>query len=98
VGPDIHLVIIDNGIGFDPQYAERIFSPFERLRTDKRFEGTGMGLAIVRRLVERQGGSVHATSVPGVGSRFVVILRACLLVDDSRANRSDNSVGPTPLA
>jgi light-regulated signal transduction histidine kinase (bacteriophytochrome) len=79
VGADIHLVIKDNGIGFDPRHAERIFAPFQRLETERRYEGTGMGLAIVRRIAERQGGSVHATSVPGAGSQFVVILRASSL-------------------
>jgi len=91
VGSDIHLVIKDNGIGFDPQYAEKIFSPFERLQTEKPYEGTGMGLAIVRRIVERQGGSVYASSVPGAGSRFVVVFRACDPAKDLRVRHSDNS-------
>jgi signal transduction histidine kinase len=76
VGSDLHLVIKDNGIGFEPRHAERIFLPFERLETTRRFEGTGMGLAIVRRMVERQGGRIHASSVPGAGSRFVAAFRA----------------------
>ena len=76
VGPNIHLVIRDNGIGFDSSHSEKIFEPFERLNHEQAFEGTGLGLAIVRRIAERQGGSVHASSVPGVGSQFVIILRA----------------------
>lgn len=76
VGPNIHLVIRDNGIGFDSSQSEKIFEPFERLENGQKFEGAGLGLAIVRRIAERQGGSVHASSVPGVGSQFVVILPA----------------------
>ncbi|HVK57924.1 MAG TPA: ATP-binding protein, partial [Candidatus Kapabacteria bacterium] len=76
VGPNFHLVIRDNGIGFDSAHSEKIFEPFERLNHEQAFEGTGLGLAIVRRIAERQGGSVHASSVPGVGSQFVIILRA----------------------
>jgi signal transduction histidine kinase len=68
------LVVSDNGIGFDPREAERIFVPFERLHPASVFEGTGMGLAIVRRIAERHGGSVSATSTPGSGSRFEVML------------------------
>jgi PAS domain S-box-containing protein len=58
----------DNGIGFEPQYAERIFGAFERLRND--VEGAGLGLAIVRRIIERRGGRIWAESKPGEGSIF----------------------------
>ncbi len=64
----------DNGIGFDPAYAERIFAPFQRLHPRNVFAGTGIGLAIVRRIVERHGGSIHAESRNGEGARFIVIL------------------------
>ena len=70
----VRLIVHDNGIGFDPEKAERIFAPFERL--ERTIEGSGMGLAIVRRIAERHGGSVSATSTPGVGSRFEVLLPA----------------------
>jgi PAS domain S-box-containing protein len=68
------LTVSDNGIGFEPKYADRIFAPFQRLHARGEYEGTGMGLAIVRRIVERHGGSVTATSEPGRGSTFTVTL------------------------
>lgn len=77
-GPDgepwIELTVADNGIGFEPRHAERIFGVFQRLHSREEFEGTGMGLAICRRIVSRHGGMIRAESVPGAGSRFVVRL------------------------
>jgi PAS domain S-box-containing protein len=64
----------DNGIGFDEKYLERIFSPFQRLHGRNEFEGTGMGLAICRKIVDRHGGSITARSTPGAGSKFIVTL------------------------
>jgi len=62
--------VTDNGIGFDPSDAERIFSMFQRLNLRGQFDGDGIGLAIARRVVERHGGAMWATSTPGVGSCF----------------------------
>jgi signal transduction histidine kinase len=64
------LWVEDNGIGIDPQYQERIFGVFERLHLQEKYAGTGIGLAIVRRSMERMGGSVGVESEPGKGSRF----------------------------
>jgi signal transduction histidine kinase len=68
------LCVRDNGIGFDPKFAERIFLPFERLHSKQEYEGTGMGLAICRKIVEHHGGTIMARSQPGNGSEFVVRL------------------------
>jgi light-regulated signal transduction histidine kinase (bacteriophytochrome) len=64
----------DNGIGFEEAHAEKIFKPFERLHGSGLYEGTGIGLAIVRKVAERHGGEVRAQGTPGRGSAFTVIL------------------------
>jgi signal transduction histidine kinase len=68
------IIVADNGIGFDEKYRERIFSVFQRLHSRSAYEGTGVGLAICRKIVERHGGSITATSTPGQGARFIVTL------------------------
>jgi PAS domain S-box-containing protein len=68
------VTVEDNGIGFDPQFAERIFQPFQRLHGRGEYEGSGIGLAICRRIVERHGGSILAESTPGQGAAFIVTL------------------------
>lgn len=68
------IEVRDNGIGFEEKYAERIFSPFQRLHGRDHYEGTGIGLAICRKIVERHGGRISAHSQPGEGSAFVILL------------------------
>ncbi|MFZ0943157.1 MAG: PAS domain S-box protein [Syntrophobacteraceae bacterium] len=68
------IVVEDNGTGFDEQYREKIFAPFQRFHARSEYEGTGMGLAICKKIVERHGGSITAKSTPGAGSQFIVTL------------------------
>jgi light-regulated signal transduction histidine kinase (bacteriophytochrome) len=70
----VRIVIADNGIGFDEKYREQIFEPFQRLHGADEYEGTGIGLAICRKIVQRHRGSINAASRVGVGSSFTFTL------------------------
>lgn len=71
----VRLEISDNGIGFEQEFAERIFGLFERLHGVSEYKGTGLGLSICRRVVERHEGAIWAESHPGQGARFIVLLK-----------------------
>ena len=68
------LTIADNGVGFDPKLAHKLFKVFHRLHGRSEFEGTGVGLATCRKIVERHGGTIEATGAVGEGASFTVIL------------------------
>lgn len=70
----LRLLVEDNGIGFDEKYLDHIFTVFQRLHGRDEYEGTGVGLAICRKIAHRHGGSITATSAPGQGAQFAVIL------------------------
>jgi len=74
-GEDIcQIMVKDNGIGFDDQYSERIFQVFQRLHSRSEYEGTGIGLAVCRKIADRHGGTIVAKSAEGEGATFIVTL------------------------
>jgi PAS domain S-box-containing protein len=80
----VRIDIADNGIGFDNEYRDRIFEVFQRLHGRTEYEGTGIGLAVVRKIAERHGGTVTANGEPGGGATFSVILPMNEPVDQQR--------------
>ena len=77
----------DNGIGFDQKYADQIFEMFKRLHPQNEYEGTGIGLALCKKIIEEHGGFISAKGTPGVGSTFVISFP--LNVDGKKDNKPD---------
>ena len=73
-GEAIEYAVSDNGIGMDPSQLDDIFEVFQRLHTREEFDGTGIGLSICRKIVDRHDGALRVESVPGEGSTFFVTL------------------------
>jgi PAS domain S-box-containing protein len=73
-GPYACIHIKDNGIGFDEKYVENVFTLFKRLHTKDKYEGTGIGLAITKRIVEKHNGHILAHSTEGAGAEFIIVL------------------------
>jgi len=70
-----HVITVkDNGIGFSAEYADKIFVPFQRLHGRSQYKGTGIGLSVCRRIVERHGGTITAISTPNEGATFIIKL------------------------
>ncbi len=79
------ISVQDNGIGFDEKYTEKIFAVFQRLHGRGEYEGTGVGLAVCRRILDRHHGTIVARSKPGAGATFVVTLPVAQLKPGAKA-------------
>jgi len=99
-----HYYIEDNGVGFDMRYVDRLFTPFERLHSTDDFPGTGIGLATVRRIIDRYGGQITLCSKPGLGTRVEFSLYdlkynvACSTVDALPIQTSSRQAKPFLIA
>ena len=75
-GNRVIVEVSDNGIGIEERYLDQVFQPFKRLHGVGKYEGSGIGLSVCRKIVERHGGNIEVASTPGVGSRFKISLPA----------------------
>jgi signal transduction histidine kinase len=87
-GERVRVWIEDNGIGIAPEYQDRVFGLFQRLNPVESFPGTGVGLAIVRRAMEKMGGSSGVESTPGQGSKFWIELPMAAKTPESAGQRT----------
>jgi signal transduction histidine kinase len=90
--PQARFTIEDNGIGFEPRYSETIFKPFHRVHGREQYSGTGIGLAVCAKIVERHDGKIWAESVPGKGSSFHVVLPTLQRENDDYEKNAEKSL------
>ena len=89
--PELVIRVKDNGIGIDQKYHQQIFDPFRRLHTASEHEGTGIGLATCKRIVEQHGGRIWVESQPGEGSQFLFAIPKVTMGSSERnATRKPN--------
>ena len=98
-GENLSVQVRDNGAGFDPEYADRLFRPFQRLHAESEFAGTGIGLTTVERVIRRHGGSITASGALGRGASFSFTLPAA--TEPGRPGQTSSAVTapyrPPPL-
>jgi signal transduction histidine kinase len=70
----IKIILQDNGIGFSNADADKVFGTFTRLHSKDKYEGTGLGLSLCKKIAERHGGTISASGKEGIGARFQIIL------------------------
>jgi light-regulated signal transduction histidine kinase (bacteriophytochrome) len=87
----VKITFSDNGIGFDQRFAEKVFSIFQRLHSDKRIEGTGIGLAVCKKIVENHQGFITVTSQLKMGTTFTIYLPQLHLTVDQLTNTSSTN-------
>jgi signal transduction histidine kinase len=87
-GEHLSVQVRDNGAGFDPEYADRLFRPFQRLHAETEFAGTGIGLATVQRVIRRHGGSITASGTLSRGASFSITLPAATEPEAARAKEA----------
>ena len=83
----IEIFVRDNGIGIDPRYQQQVFGIFQRLHTDQEFEGTGIGLSVVKKAAMAMGGEVRVESTPGKGSTFYVEIPEKIMEDSDQMTK-----------
>jgi signal transduction histidine kinase len=81
----------DNGIGFDPKHASKIFQVFQRLHSRNEYQGSGIGLAVCKKIVDRHGGTIEALGRPGEGATFVVTLPLKQVIDGEQPGADGES-------